>query len=80
MSKIRAVEWLEADDIKLLPQWHSDAMNIRTLLVAMPERNYYPQATLGYFIGGLVNEWRVVGSPSKQHPTHWMPLPELPDL
>lgn len=35
-------------------------------------------ATMGYFLGGLIKEWRIDGSPSNFHPTHWMPVPKIP--
>ena len=70
--------WLKDTDIKLLPQWHSDAMCFRLVLLAMKDRRHYPTAVIGYYLGGLIQEWRIAGSPSRQEPTHWMPLPTLP--
>ena len=72
--------WLKDTDIKLLPQWHSDAMCFRFVLLAMKDRRHYPTAVIGYYLGGLIQEWRIAGSPSRQEPTHWMPLPGLPRI
>lgn len=68
-------EWLKADTIRLLPQWHSDAMNIKPILIVLEERGY---PVVGWYFGGLLNEFRMDGSPSKQFPTHWAPMPPKP--
>ena len=74
--------WSDAEHIGWFPKMHSTSCKIKLLLVALPkeQRRHYPHATLGYYLGGRINEWRLVGSPSRWEPTHWMPLPELPRI
>ncbi len=68
-------EWMLADTIKLLPQWHSTPMLTKPILLALPFRQ---TAVIGWYFGGLIHEYRMDGSPSEVEPTHWMPLPKLP--
>ena len=53
----------------------SDAMTVHMLLLAIPRRT---TARAGWFLGGLINEFREEGSPSTALPTHWMVMPPLP--
>jgi len=71
--------WKKVKSIVAYPELHSQAMNITRLLLAMPRYGEHPPSVqIGWYYGGLMNVFRVDGSPSDQHPTHWMPLPELP--
>jgi hypothetical protein len=62
-------------------KYHSSAMEHVPLLLAfddekdLRDRKY---GVMGYFLGGLLMEWRIDGSPSDFHPTHWMPCPLTP--
>jgi len=69
------VEWLTASKIDRHPEWHSTPMKIKPLLIALDFRS---TATIGWYFGEPLNQWRMEGSPSEMDPTHWMPLPELP--
>ena len=57
------------------PELHSSAMEFKQLLLAIPRSKY---ARMGWFLGGLIQEFREDGSPSEAKPTHWMPMPVLP--
>jgi len=71
--------WNSPGSIALYPELHSEAMKITRLLLAMPRYGEHPPTiAIGWYFGGLMNVFRVDGSPSDQHPTHWMMLPELP--
>jgi hypothetical protein len=71
--------WRPAKTIRLHPELHSEATKITRLLLAMPRYGDNPPIVeIGWYLGGLMNVFRVDGSPNNQHPTHWMPLPDLP--
>jgi len=57
------------------PELQSTPMKVKMLLLAIEGRE---QAVRGWFMGGLVNEFYMEGSPSQWKPTHWMPIPEMP--
>ena len=57
------------------PELQSTPLKIKMLLLAIPGRD---AAVRGWFMGGLVNEFYMEGSPSQWHPTHWMPMPAVP--
>ena len=62
-------------------KYHSDAMTYIPLLLAFDDEKELRErkhAVMGMFIGGLLMEWRIDGSPSSFHPTHWMPCPLTP--
>lgn len=48
----------------------------KMLLLAVPGCQ---TAVRGWYYGGLLNEFRMDGCPQLVHPTHWMPMPALPD-
>ncbi len=80
LQPFKQAGWNKASSIKLFPKIHSEAMNIHRLLLAMPRYgDHPPSVTIGWYFGGLMNVWRIDGSPSDQHPTHWMLIPELPE-
>lgn len=54
---------------------HSTPMQVKMLLLAIEGRE---QPVRGYFMGGLVNEFYMEGSPSQWKPTHWMRMPDMP--
>ncbi len=56
----------------------STGMHIKYVLVYVPSD--YKIWRMGWFIGGVLNEWRVEGSSSEVFPTHWCPLPPLPTV
>ena len=68
--------WKVAEAIKDFPDLHSDPMNIKPLLLAIPADHARP--VIGWYYGGIINVFRMDGSPSDQYPTHWTTLPELP--
>jgi len=53
----------------------STPMQVKMLLLAIEGRE---QPVRGYFMGGLVNEFYMEGSPSQWKPTHWMRMPDMP--
>lgn len=59
----------------LPPELHSSAMEIKRVLLAIPDREV---AVIGWYLGGLIQEWRQEGSPSTARPLFFMPLPPLP--
>lgn len=61
----------------LTGEWHSSALDIKHLLLAIPGREI---AVRGWYLGGHTQEWREDGSPSAASPLFWMPLPPLPPL
>lgn len=67
--------WFSPATIKLMKKYHSDAMNIKPLLLVVPRQ---PHAVIGWYFGGLINDWRMAGSPTPVEPKLWMPLPEAP--
>lgn len=68
--------WLKPEAITELPEFHSDTMHYRQLLIVLDEREY---PCVGWYLGGRIQEWRMDGSPSTMHPTHWMPMPNKPN-
>ena len=68
--------WFSVETIHLMKKWHSEAMNIKPLLLAIPGQG---RAVIGWYLGGDLQEWRMEGTNSEQKPTHWMPLPKLPE-
>jgi hypothetical protein len=67
--------WMPAVVIGNYPQYHSTAMDTKMMLLAIPERD---DAVRGWYLGGLIQEFRMEGSPSTFNPTYWMPIPEMP--
>ena len=62
-------------------EYHSNAMEYKPLLLAFDDEKELrdrKHGVMGYYFGGLLNEWRIDGSPSEFHPTHWMPCPLTP--
>jgi len=56
-------------------------MRLVPLLLSMKDREHYPHPIIGYYFGSLNKGWRVGGDPGfNAEPTHWMPLPEQPEL
>jgi len=68
-------EWYDPKEIVDYPELHSSAMEIKPLLIVMP---HLTKPCLGWYFGGLINQWRQEGSPSEQKPTHWRPMPDMP--
>lgn len=57
------------------PELQSTPMKVTMLLLAIEGRE---QPVRGWFMGGLVNEFYMEGSPNQWKPTHWMPMPDMP--
>ena len=73
-------EWISVDE--RLPEIREGGHTSPTVLVFVPKwaiKDYQP-IRFGYWVGSLLNEWRIEGSPSNltDHITHWMPLPDPP--
>lgn len=73
--------WIEASRISEYPKLHSGSMKHVPLILALPdsERSRDDDNTYGvpgYYLGGLIQEWRYAGSNSAFHPTHFMPMPK----
>ncbi len=71
------MEWLPASSIKDWPQIHSDDAKGKypPLLLAIPSREV---ATIGLYLPER-ERFRVNDSLFDVHPTHFMPLPPLPN-
>lgn len=74
--KPMTLEWMPAGSIEFLPQWHSNGMNIKRVMIVLSDLS---EPQIGYYFGPPINQWRLCGSPSRQSPTHWMPLPPMPE-
>ena len=68
-------KWNPPETIVLFPEFISDAMTNKRLLVCVPQRD---DPVIGYYLGGLLQEWRIEGSNNEQKVTCWMPLPNKP--
>lgn len=68
--------WLTPDKIHEYPQLHSSAADMRPLLIVLDR---YDTPQIGYYYAGLLNEWRLFGSPSEWTPEYWMPMPAMPN-
>lgn len=55
----------------------SNPKGITKMLLLVVEHQETP--VRGWFYGGMLNEFRMEGSPSTIKPLYWMPLPERPD-
>lgn len=73
------------DPLDVPSEYQSDAKTtIRVLVVAyrydMARQTAAAQTTvlIGWYIGGLVQEWRTDGSPGNATICRWMPLPKFP--
>lgn len=67
-------EWKTAS-VRPPRKYHSSSLKTIPLLLAMPDYEY---AVLGYYLGGLINKFRVNGSPSIWQPLAWAPCPKAP--
>jgi hypothetical protein len=72
MSNIESF-WRAANDAPPV-ELQSSPEKIIPLLLAIPAYSEY--AVIGWYFGGLINEWRMNNSPSRQHPRYWMPCPK----
>jgi hypothetical protein len=76
---VQSVEWMNAETIALLPQWHSDAQTTKPILLAFKPRAGHPtRVCLGRFVAGLIWEFYCEGSPSSCKPDAWTSVPLAP--
>ena len=69
------MNWLRPSDIEKHPEYHSTAMRIVPVLLAVPGDKY---PVKGWYIASI-QEWRIDGSPSQWTPTAWQPMPDMPN-
>jgi len=90
VDAIRAVT-CPSEAVKPSSPWHTSSEPVPPELVNDPRSytgitkmlllcvDFQPSPVRGWYYGGLLNEFRMEGSPSTVKPTHWMPLPEKPE-
>lgn len=72
--------WISADQPPPV-ELHSSAMEIRPLLLAFePKGDTDKWPVVGYYLGGIIQEWRRQNSPSEWKPTHYRPMPNNPNI
>lgn len=69
-------EWQRVTSAPIPKTLWSSALVQHMILLAIPG---HTDATRGYY-HRVLNEFFIDGTPTAQHPTHWMPLPKLPPM
>lgn len=68
-------KWIVAKHTVPSVQLQSNSAEMIPLLLVMPG---YKHPVIGFYFGSLLEQFRLQGSNSEVHPTHWMKMPELP--